>query len=345
MSKILVINSGSTSLKYKLFRLSDLKLDKEGEITGLVRHEIAVRQMLRTIGDLSEITCAGHRFVHGGKDFYRLTEANDEVLSVLQKYNNYAPLHNPYNLAGVKAVREYLPNCKNYIFFDTAFFHELPLAAKVYALPLRCYEDGLERYGFHGLSHEYAARRACEKIGKAYKKAKLITIHLGGGSSAAAIANGQPLDTSMGFTPLEGLVMQTRCGDIDPSIVLELLRKASPDKGEALKEVEELLNRESGLKGLCGCDNYLDMLTSLKKNNDAWLAWKIYVTKIKKYIGAYWALLNGADALVFTGKIGAGRAITRKKILENLDFIKKTPVVVVATNEELLIAQKIKELK
>ncbi len=342
--KILVLNSGSTSIKFKLFIENNLKLDKKGEISNVSNHGSAIRQLLRQIGDLSEIKAVGHRFVHGGHDFYEPTEVSDSVFKSLEKYNQLAPLHNPHNLAGVAAMREYLPQVKNFAVFDTGFYRNLPLVSKLYALPMKYFEGGIERFGFHGLSHESAARQACQKEKKIFEKSKIISIHLGGGSSITAIFKGQPIETSMGFTPLEGLVMQTRCGDLDPSIVLKLVAEASPDKLLALKEVSEILNSNSGLKGLSGFENFLDLLAALKKDQSARLAFEIYIHRLKKYLGAYWALLDGVDLIVFTGKIGAGRPITRQKVVSGLSFLKKVPVVAIETNEELLIAQKVKEL-
>jgi acetate kinase len=341
---ILVINSGSTSVKFKLFKRPDLNLVKQGEVENVTSCEVALRQVLRQIGDVSQVQAVGHRVVHGGREFYETIEISGEILKRLERYNDLAPLHNPHNIAGIKAMKEYLPHSRNFAVFDTAFFKDLPLRAQLYALPRNFWEKyQIQRYGFHGISHEYAGREACLKLQRPFDRTKLITIHLGGGSSLTAIDGGKAVDTTMGFTPLEGPMMLTRAGDLDPGLVLKLIKEGPEEKEKAVAEVSELLNEKSGIKGLTGCSDFLELLKLSQTREEARLAFEIYIYRLKKYIGAYFAILGDVHALVFTGKIGAGKAITRHKILEDMDFLKKVPVVVVEPNEELLIAQKVRD--
>ncbi|TSC95321.1 MAG: acetate kinase [Parcubacteria group bacterium Athens1014_10] len=338
--QILVINCGSTSLKYKLFEAENLKLIKENNFQHLKSHQQALKQVLREIGDLSKIMAVGHRVVHGGKEFKETRKVTKETLLELEKYNQLAPLHNPYNLEGIKACLEYLPKVSNFAVFDTAFFKDLPDKAKIYALPYKFYEQGIERFGFHGISHQYAAQEAAQKLKKPLNKLKLITCHLGGGSSIAAIDKGKVIDTSMGFTPLEGLVMSTRPGDLDPGIILYLMK----NKGFDLNKIDELLNHQSGIKGLSGCENFLDLLKAMKSDEKAKLAFEIFIYRAKKYIGAYCAILNGIDALVFTGTVGTGKPLTRNKICQKMDILKNVSIFTIPANEELMIAREVKAM-
>ena len=311
MSKqILAINCGSTSLKYKLFDFDNLELIKENNFQHLKSHSQALKQALREIGDLSEIVAVGHRVVHGGREFMDPKIVNEEVLFGIESHSHLAPLHNPYNLEGIRACQEYLPNIPNVAVFDTAFFKDIPGKAKIYALPYEFYEKGIQRFGFHGISHQFASQYAAEKLKKPIKKLKLITCHLGGGCSIAAVYKGKAVDISVGFTPLEGLVMNTRPGDLDPGAILYLIRNYGFD----LNKLEEILNYQSGIKGLSGYNNFLELLKNINKDKKARLAFEIFVYRIKKYIGAYCAILNGIDAFVFTGAIGAGSTLTRKKV-------------------------------
>jgi len=336
--EILVINCGSTSLKYKLFHFGNLKLIKENNFQHIKSHQEALKQALREIGDLTKIAAVGHRMVHGGKEFREVRLVNKAILSRLEEYNYLAPLHNPYNISGIKACEEYLPNIPNFIVFDTSFFRDLPDQAKIYPLPYRLYEEGIQKFGFHGISHQYVAQEAAKKLKRPLEKLKLITCHLGGGSSICAIKSGKAIDTSMGFTPMEGVAMSTRSGDIDPGIILYLLR----NKGFDLNKVEETLNHFSGIRGISGYSNFLDLLKVIKTDERAKLAFDIFIYKIKKYIGAYFAILNGIDAIVFTGSIGMGKKITREKICEKLDILKKVKIIVIPTDEELMIAREVK---
>lgn len=299
---ILVLNCGSQTIKYKLFG-KKLKLKKEGKT-----------ESFRFLKDVEEnIDLVGHRVVHGGSEFVKPTVITKKVLKKLKKYNKLAPLHNPYNLLGIKKSQRAFPKARHIAVFDTEFYKTLK--EKVYTYPI---PGNFRKYGFHGISHEYASKK---------EKGKVISIHLGGGSSITAIKGGKPVDTSMGYTPLEGLMMMTRSGDIDPGIVVG----------------KNILNKESGIKAICG---ETDMRKVLKrKDKKAKLALNMYVYRIQKYIGAYYAILGGCDILVFTGAIGAGSAKIRKMIIKNLSILNKTKTKVVKPDEELSIAKKILCLK
>jgi len=304
---ILVLNCGSQSIKWKIFD-QKLRLKKKGKARGSLKKE------LKKIKE--DITLVGHRVVHGGEEFKKPTRINKEVLKKLQKYNKLAPLHNPYNLLGIKIALKKFPKASHFAVFDTEFYKDLPKVSSNYALPENLRKK-YRRFGFHGISHEYAMKKV--------KGKKIISCHLGGGCSITAIKNGKAIDTSMGFTPMEGLIMMTRSGDIDPGIVLDLGKKA-----------KRVLNYESGMKGLTGTD---EMLKILKKKNT--LALEMFVYRIKKYIGAYYAILGGCDVLVFTGMIGAGDPRIRKLVCKDLNILKKTKIVSIKPDEELAIAQKI----
>jgi len=338
--KTLIINSGSFSFKYKLFNES-FNLEKEGNFKARkTAIEGNFKKMVEEIGDISEIKAIGHRVVHGGKEFAEPTKITSENLENLEKYNTLAPLHNPYNIAGIKAAFNLLPNIPNIAVFDTAFYKNLPEYTKIYALPLKYYEKGIQRFGFHGTSHKFIAEEAAKKLKKPLEQCNLITVHLGGGCSITAIKEGKAIDTSMGFTPLEGLVMGTRTGDIDAGIIIQILReeKISGD------DLDKLLNQESGIKGISGYDDFRDLLNGIEKGeHNAKLAFDIFVYRIKKYIGAYFAVLNQIDAIVFTGAIGSGKEITRNKIIEDMKILENVPVFAIETNEELAIAQEVKK--
>lgn len=355
---ILIFNLGSTSFKYELFDSDDLASLKKGdyELKPIQGSDLQTevnkifREALRAVGDTSEIQAIGHRFVHGGEQFQETTLIIPEVINVLEELNDLAPLHNPYNLAGIKAAQEYLPSIKNYAVFDTAFFKNLPLESKIYPLPWDYYEKfGLKKFGFHGISHYYAAKKACEDLSLDFNQAKLITVHLGGGCSLAAIEKGKPIDTSMGFSPLEGVMMLTRSGDLDPIVVLEIIQgflRSNLPIEKALAETKKLLNFSSGIKGISGYDDYLELLKAVNFGEPkAKLAWEMFIQRIKKYIGAYFALLNGADAVVFTGKIGARGKETRKKICDKMNMLEGVPIVVVEPHEELAIARETINIK
>jgi len=343
---MLVLNLGSTSFKYEFFD-SDLTSLSQGNFslsasTENLQEEVnrIFRDVLREIGDISQIQKVVHRIVHGGKDFKEPLKITSENLSDIEKLSDLAPLHNPVNIAGIKASKEYLPEVDNWAVFDTAFFTNLPEAAKVYPIPYKYYqESSIQRFGFHGISHQFASHQAAKEIKKDFEKINIISLHLGGGASACAIQHGQPIDISMGYTPLEGLMMQTRSGSLDPAVVLELARQ------EGVEETQKILNSSSGILGISGKNDYLELLSSVeRKEPRAELAFGMYINQIKKYIGAYAALLGEVDLIVFTGKVGAGDKRTRQAVLADISFFKKIPVVTVDPHEELAIAEEINML-
>jgi len=343
MKTILVINSGSTSLKYKLFNAKNFRELKSGYIqdigTSKVKnHEQALMIVLKEIDDLENIKAIGHRVVHGGEEFVQPTLITKSVLRRLAKYNKLAPLHNPANLMGIKACLKLLPKIPNLTVFDTSFHQTIPKKAYLYALPLKYYKKyRIRRYGFHGISHQYVAEEAAKKLKKPLDKLKIITCHLGGGCSITAINKGKSVDTSMGFTPAEGLVMMTRSGDIDPAIILFLERELRFTPSQ----IDKIINFQSGMLGLCGEENMLKVLNKVKRGNKlAKLAFDIFVYRIQKYIGAYYAALGGLDALVFTGAIGAGKPKTRNTICQGIKhIIRRVKVLAISTDEELMIAR------
>jgi acetate kinase len=282
--------------------------------------------------DFSTLNVVGHRVVHGGEEFNKATLITEKVLQSIQNLTPLAPLHNPSNVEGIRVAQKAAPNIPQVAVFDTAFHTTMPKEAYLYALSLEMYEKhGIRRYGFHGTSHSYVSKEAAKLLQKELHEVNLITLHLGNGASVCAIKNGKSVDTSMGFTPLEGLVMGTRCGDIDPAIVLYMLREL----GMSSDEVDRELNRESGLKGLCG-EN--DVRAILKSDEDSTkLATDIMVRRIQKYIGSYMALLGRVDAIVFTGGIGENSAYIRERVMSSA-FLKSLNLLVIKTDEELEIA-------
>ena len=332
-------------------------------------HKIALKNILgiilanNIISSLSEIKAIGHRAVHGGEEFKKTVLINDKVMKKIEKLSELAPLHNPANLTGMKVCKELLPNVKQVAVFDTEFHSNMPEKAFIYGIPYKYYkEGGIRRYGFHGTSHKYVSEKAAEILNKDYKKLKIITCHLGNGSSIAAVMNGKSIDTSMGFTPLEGVVMGTRCGDIDPAIILFLMKKEKL----SVKEMDNILNKKSGLLGISGISPDVRVLWDNEKkgNKRAHLALDVLTYRITKYIGAYISILNGVDAIVFTAGIGENAYYLRERILKNFEYIglkidkkrnknneliisadnSKIKVLVIPTNEELQIARETFEL-
>ncbi len=347
--KILTVNAGSSSIKYKLFDMPKSILIDKGVIerigeegSGIKTHNQAIKVMFEKLSevlkDLKEIQGIGHRVVHGGEDYKNPVVIDDKVLKVIEKNIELAPLHNPANLAGIKACLEHLPKIKQVAVFDTAFHQSLPEYAFIYAIPYQYYEKyRLRKYGFHGTSHQYVAMQASKILKKPLTRLKLITCHLGNGASITAIKNGKSIDTSMGFTPLEGLVMGTRCGDIDPAIIFYLMEKENLSP----HQIYELLNKRSGLLGVSKISNDVRVLKREKKKNKlASLSLKIFIYRIKKYIGAYINVLGGVDAIVFTAGIGENNPDLVKEITKGLDkFLKKRPkILVIPTDEEKMIA-------
>jgi len=347
---ILVLNCGSQSIKLKVFASpavasakggQDFKVIKESSVKVLEGDDYKkiLREELSKIKGF-RIQSVGHRVVHGKDIFKKPTRITKENLFELEKLNRLAPLHNPFNILGIKICQEIFKNIPQYAIFDTEFFADLSEKAYTYALPEIISRDfSFRRYGFHGISHEYVAKKAAEKIKKPFEKLKLITCHLGGGASITAIKNGKAIDTSMGFTPLEGLVMMTRPGNIDAGIVLELAKKYGVEK------TSEILNKESGLKGICRESQMLKVLEKIKHgDNSAKLALDVFVYAIQKYIGAYFATLDGCDAVVFTGAIGFGSEKIRNMICKDLKILRGVKILAIKTDEELAIAQKIQLL-
>ncbi len=393
---ILVINCGSSSLKYQLINMNDESVLAKGlverigiegsvlkhEVSGkdkviiekpMSDHKVALGLVLNALVDAShgviksmdEIGAVGHRIVHGGENFSDSVIITDNVIKAIEECIDLAPLHNPPNLMGIAACKELMPNTPMVSVFDTAFHQTMPKSEYIYPLPYEYYEKyGLRKYGFHGTSHRYVSERAAEFLEKDLKDLKMITCHLGNGASLAAIDGGKTLDTSMGFTPLEGLVMGTRCGDIDPAIITFLMEKENLD----FEGVNTVLNKKSGVLGISGVSSdFRDIEGAAKEGNErAQLALDKFNSRVKKYIGAYAATMGGLDVVVFTAGLGENSASNRKQICSGLEFLgikldpeknnvrgkdalistddSKVKILVIPTNEELMIAKDTKKL-
>ncbi|SDL89495.1 acetate/propionate family kinase [Halarsenatibacter silvermanii] len=388
--KILVLNCGSSSVKYQLIDISS----EEALVNGIVErigiegsfleqeigseeiqiekevedHSQAINLVINTLlddekgylEDIEEISAVGHRVVHGGEKFSESVEITGEVIEQIEEVSDLAPLHNPPNLAGIRVCRDLLPNISQVAVFDTSFHQTMPEKAYMYALPYEYYEEyGVRRYGFHGTSHKYVARRAAALMERDIEDLNIITCHLGNGASLAAVKEGSSVDTSMGLTPLEGLVMGTRCGDIDPAIVpfLQKREDLSPE------EIDDVMNKNSGMLGLSGISNDARDIEEAAEEGDerAKLTEDVFCYRVKKYIGAYAAAMGGLDCVVFTAGIGENSVTMREKILKDLDFLgleiddkanqirgeekiitnpnSETAAAVIPTNEELMIAR------
>lgn len=395
--KILVLNSGSSSIKYKLYDMDNesvlaqggverIGLDKafikvklpNGEkkqiMADLPTHKEGVSLVFNCLLDpefgaiksLDDIEAVGHRIVQGGDKFNKSVILTKQVEEGIEELCDLAPVHNAGHLKGIRAVNELMPNTPQVCVFDNAFHSTMPDYAYLYAIPYDLYENyHVRRYGFHGTSHRYVSHRVCEMLGLDFNKAKIITCHIGNGASVAAITNGKVVDTSMGLTPLEGLMMGTRCGDIDPSAVTYLMDKL--DKKP--QEMCDYLNKKSGVIGITGISSDMrDIENAAKEGNErAQLALKMYDYRIKKYIGAYAAALGGVDVVVFTAGVGENQTGTRAQACKGLEFMgikideaknatihgeeaiistpdSKVKVVVVPTDEEIVIARDTKEL-
>jgi len=350
---ILVLNSGSSSVKYQLYDMPKELCLAKGVVEKIGKkvpsHNAAVKLIIQSLAKakggaitcVGQIRAVGHRVVHGAERFKKSTLINKKVIKAIKQYSRLAPLHNLPNLAGIYACRRLLLRSTQVAVFDTAFHQTMPDFAYLYGLPYELYKRyGIRRYGFHGMSHSYIAGQTSEVLGKPKKRLKIISCHLGNGCSINAIEGGKSLDTSMGFTPLEGLVMGTRCGDIDPAAVLYLMKK----RKLSLTQADELLNKSSGLLGLSGKSNDMRDLLKLARrgNKRANCALEVFIYRVKKYIGAYIAAMNGCDALIFTAGIGENQPYIRRKICRGLSsLIKKFKirVLVIRTNEELMIAR------
>ncbi|MDO8488939.1 MAG: acetate kinase, partial [Candidatus Omnitrophota bacterium] len=319
--KILVINSGSSSIKYKFFDMPSQRLISKGSIDHIGETGSKFRDhysgLKIILEEIKSVDAVGHRVVHGAEKFKRPTLVDKNVIREIKKCCAIAPLHNPANLTGILACQKLLPGKKQVAVFDTAFHQSIPEHAYIYGLPYDYYQKlGIRKYGFHGTSHEYVAHEASRILKKPLNKLKLITCHLGNGCSITAVDKGKSVDTSMGFTPLEGLVMGTRCGDTDPALITHIMRKKKIDT----KEMDRILNKESGLKGISGISNDMRLLEDKANagNPRAKLALDIFVYRIRKYIGAYLVVLCGLDALIFTAGIGENQPNIREKICKGL---------------------------
>ena len=391
MDKILVLNSGSSSLKYQLFNVDNghyevaakglaerigiegsfvsIKIgdgEKVVKEVALPTHQEAIREVFALLLDgvlksMDELSGVGHRVVHGGEYFDRSVLVTDEVVDHIAELCTLAPLHNPAALLGIQAIKALLPNVPQVVAFDTAFHQTMKPEAYMYALPKEQYKNyKIRRYGAHGTSHLFVSRVAADLIGK---KGKIITCHIGNGASITAVKDGECIDTSMGFTPLAGVVMGTRSGDVDPFVPLYIMKT----QNKTVEEVDNLLNKQSGMFGLCGYSDNRDVEAKYFAGDaDAIVAMQVYTYSIVKYIGAYTAAMGGVDAIVFTGGVGENGSEVRKLVCERLAFMgieldeeanklrgktveiskpnSKVRVFVIPTNEELVIAQDTEKL-
>ncbi len=389
--KILVLNCGSSSIKYALYNMDDRSVMAQGgaERVGIgnsfvkvklpdgekreIKHDIPehtsgvkfIFQLLTdpeigAIKSLDEIDAVGHRMVHAGEKFAKSVVLNDEVLRVYEECNDLAPLHNPANLKGVRAVQELMPKMPQVGVFDTAFHQTMPRHAYLYALPYELYEKyGVRRYGFHGTSHRYVSERACQYLGLDYNKQKIVTCHIGNGGSCAAVKYGKCIDTSMGMTPLEGVMMGTRSGNVDPGVIFYLQKKLGLDADG----MSELLNKKSGVLGISGISSDMREVEGAAQQGHerAKLALDMYSYAVKKYVGAYAAAMGGCDIIVFTAGVGENQCGLREDVCREMEFMgvkidveknktirakeavistddSKVKVVVIPTDEELMIA-------
>jgi acetate kinase len=389
--KILVLNCGSSSIKYALYNMDDQSVLTSGGIEKIglpdsfikikladgrkvqidepiPEHTKGVKFILQVLTEgeyavlnsLDELDAVGHRTVHGGEKFNKSVLLTDEVMEAFAACNDLAPLHNPANIKGINAVKELLPEIPQVGVFDTAFHQTMPDYAYMYALPYELYKDfGVRRYGFHGTSHRYVSERVCEFLGIKAEGTKIITCHIGNGASIAAVKDGKCVDTSMGLTPLEGLVMGTRSGDIDAGAVTFIMDKLNLDT----KGISDLLNKQSGLAGVSGISNdFRDILAGINEGNErARIAKEMYTYRIKKYIGEYAAAMGGVDVILFTGGAGENQWDVRQEATEGLEFMgvkvdieknkacrateavisaddSRVKVCVIPTDEELMIA-------
>ena len=369
---VLVLNSGSSSLKYSLVQpdtgvsLVDGIVERIGEDGGVPDHEAALRAAFEVVApggrNLDELglVAVGHRVVHGGPDLYRPTIVDDELIEHLRELAPLAPLHNPPAVLGIEVARKVLPDLPHVAVFDTAFFHDLPAAAATYAIDRDLAARWkIRRYGFHGTSHEFVSRRAAEFLDVPVQEINQIVLHLGNGASVSAIADGRPVDTSMGMTPMEGLVMGTRSGDLDPGVISYLWRSA----GMGIDEIETMLNRHSGMLGLGGEIDFRVVHERIASGDEAAkLAYDVYIHRLRKYIGAYLAVLGHVDVITFTAGVGENDARVRWDALSGLTSLgielderlnedrsrearrisaesSPTTVLVIPTDEELAIAR------
>ncbi|MFI8574849.1 acetate kinase [Rossellomorea aquimaris] len=390
--KVIAINAGSSSLKFQLFDMPEETVitkglieriglndavfnitvndEKREEVTDIPNHEVAVKMLLEKltgfgiIDSLDEIDGIGHRVVHGGEVFNESVLITDEVVSEIEELSDLAPLHNPANLTGIKAFHNVLPNVPAVAVFDTAFHQSMPESSFLYSLPYEYYEDyGIRKYGFHGTSHKYVSERAAEMLGRPKEQVRLISCHLGNGASIAAIEGGKSIDTSMGFTPLAGVAMGTRSGNIDPALIPFIMEKT----GSTADEVLNILNKKSGMLGVSGFSSDLrDIEQQASEGNErAELALEVFANRIHKYIGSYASRMYGVDAIVFTAGIGENSTLIRERVLQGLEFMgvywdparnqvrgkeafvnyphSPVKVMIIPTNEEVMIARDVVE--
>ncbi len=393
MSKVIAINAGSSSLKFQLFEMPNEDVITKGlieriglkdsiftisvngekveEVTDIPDHAVAVKMLLNKLTEsgiiksLDEINGIGHRVVHGGEEFNDSVLITDEVLSKIEDLSELAPLHNPANITGIRAFQQVLPNVPAVAVFDTAFHQTMPESSFLYSLPYDYYKEyGIRKYGFHGTSHKYVSERAAELLGRPLEQLRLISCHLGNGASIAAIEGGKSIDTSMGFTPLAGVTMGTRSGNIDPALIPFIMEKT----GNNADEVLDILNKKSGMLGVSGFSSDLrDIELEAEKGNErAELALEVFGNRIHKYIGSYASRMYGVDAIIFTAGIGENSQAIRARVLQGLEFmgvywdpaLNKTrgeeafinyphspvKVIVIPTNEEVMIARDVVKL-
>lgn len=393
MSKIIAINAGSSSLKFQLFEMPNedvitkglierigmddsvfnitVKGEKQSVTTDIPNHDVAVKLLLSKLTDLGiiqsldEIEGVGHRVVHGGEAFADSVLITEDVLNKIEELSELAPLHNPANLTGIKAFKNVLPNVPAIAVFDTAFHQTMPKSSYVYSLPREYYtEFGIRKYGFHGTSHKYVSERAAELLGRPLSSLRLISCHLGNGASITAIEGGKSIDTSMGFTPLAGLTMGTRSGDIDPALIPYMMEKTN----KTAEEVIDVLNKKSGMLALSGFSSDLrDIEEQAAEGNErAELALTVFASHIHKYIGSYAARMYGVDAIIFTAGIGENSDTIRARVLNGLEFMgvywdpalnevrgderyisyphSPVKVLVIPTDEEVMIARDVVRL-
>lgn len=395
MTKTIAINAGSSSLKWQLYQMpeekvlakglieriglkdsvSTVKFDgrSEEQVLDIENHTLAVKILLddlirfEIIKSYDEITGVGHRVVAGGEYFKESTVVEGDVLEKIEELGLLAPLHNPANAAGIRAFKELLPDITSVAVFDTSFHTTMPEKAYRYPLPTKYYtENKVRKYGAHGTSHQYVAQEAAKLLGRPLEELKLITCHIGNGASITAVKGGQSIDTSMGFTPLAGVMMGTRTGDIDPAIIPYLMEHT--DDFKTPEDISRVLNRESGLQAVSGLSSDMrDVQNGVNEgNHDAILAFEMYVDRIQKYIGQYLAVLNGADAIIFTAGVGENATLVREKVINGISWFgcdvdpeknvfgvtgdistdaAKIRVLVIPTDEELVIARDVERLK
>lgn len=339
--KILVLNCGSSSVKYQVIETATKEKFIDDDIQRVTDHAAAIQEILTKV-DLSEIKAVGHRVVHGGENFQHSVIVDDAVLAEMDRIEFLAPLHNPAAMAGVRACRAQMPDLPNILVFDTAFHSTMEPGAYLYGVPYEDYEKyGIRKYGFHGTSHQYVAMQAAEQLGRPLSELKLITCHIGNGASVCAVQNGKCIDTSMGMTPLAGLVMGTRAGDIDAAALSIICKEHNFTIDEAIN----YLNKSCGLKGLSGVSSDMrDLEPAMQTNERVKVALDVFIHRLVQYVGAYVAQMKGCDAVVWTGGIGVHRKFVSERVMAHFDFLPNCQKLIIPTNEELMIALECEKL-